>query len=451
MDITFVKQDESRGKMTIRVAEEDFGAETDKMLKNIRKKANIPGFRVGNAPMSLIKRQYGVQARAETLEKVIEEGVASYIKDKEIPVMGRAIISEESKALDVKSEGDHEVVFDLALRPEVKFALSGEDTIPYYNISVGEELIDQEVENMRRRRGKYVDGEEYDPDGNDLVYGNVVETGEDGNQKEGGISLEKASLMPKYFGDDDQKALFVGKKVGESITFNPKKAFSTKSELASFLKISQEEAEGMESDFQITITSITRFEMAEMDEEFFKAVKEETGCGNEEELRAKIKSDIEKSYEMPQDFEFLRQVRIYAEEKVGEVMYADDLLKKIYNLKDASEAGKDGYRGSLSDQFRWQTIYAQLVGQYGVKVEEDDILNMIRVDLRHRFAQYGMGYIPDSTLEEYVKKEYNDMEQRYYFYNLAEELKMSQAIRPSVKLEEKTVSLEEFGKLKEGK
>ena len=56
MNIVFENPDKINGLMTITVEEADFKDNVEKTLKDYRKRANVPGFRPGKVPMSLIKR-----------------------------------------------------------------------------------------------------------------------------------------------------------------------------------------------------------------------------------------------------------------------------------------------------------------------------------------------------------------------------------------------------------
>lgn len=448
MQTTFTKPDASRGRLQLTIVADDYSAEQEKILKNIKKKANIPGFRPGNAPMALIKRQYGPQAKAEAIEKTIEEAVAAYLKDNNVPVLGRAMVSPDSKQLDIEGADVHEVSFDVALRPEISFSLSADDKLTFCKVVATDEDIDKQVEAVKSSHGQMLHGVDFLPDTNDMIRANLSELAADGSPKADGIATTDSSLMPQYFGSDEQKALFLGAKVGSRIVFCPAKACpGGEAEIAGMLKLKKEEAAGITACFEAEITDISRYQPAELGPELFEKLQEEMGCANEQQLRDKLKTDLESAFHERELFLFLKQVRSYAEEKVGEVPFADDLLAKMYDIKDAKIAQRDGYKGSLADQFRWQTLSSLLTTQTGIKVEEADVLRLMRLDIRDRFMKYGMSYADEATIDSYARKLYNDMEQRYYFVNLAEELKLAEAIKQIVSIEEKTISPDEFEKL----
>ena len=97
------------------------------------------------------------------------------------------------------------------------------------------------------------------------------ELDENGNTKEGGITVEGAILMPSYIKVEEQKNLFNDAKVGDVITFNPKKAYpENDTEVSSLLKIEREAVADLESEFSFQITEIQRFKKHEPCPDFLR-------------------------------------------------------------------------------------------------------------------------------------------------------------------------------------
>ena len=83
MKISFENPDKINGLLTIVVEEEDYKNDVEKTLKDYRKKANVPGFRPGQAPMGMIKRQFGPSVKMEAVNKIIGQQIYKYVKEKE--------------------------------------------------------------------------------------------------------------------------------------------------------------------------------------------------------------------------------------------------------------------------------------------------------------------------------------------------------------------------------
>ena len=242
MKISFENPDKVNGLMTITVEEADYAEKVRKKLNEYARKANVPGFRPGHVPMSLIKRQYEPSVKLDEINKILGEELYKYIRENNIQMLGEPMPSEKQVEQNIEGNGPFEFIFDIAVAPEFKIELTAKDKIPYYEIEADDKLIDQQIEMFASRNGHYDKAEEYDADKRDMLKGDLRELDAEGNTKEGGITVESAVLMPQYIKVDAQKFLFDGAKLGDIITFNPKQAYpDNDSEVAALLKLKKEE------------------------------------------------------------------------------------------------------------------------------------------------------------------------------------------------------------------
>ena len=266
MKISFENPDKINGLMTLTVEEADYKENVEKKLKDYRKKANVPGFRPGMVPMGLIKRQYGTAIKVDEVNKLVGENIYKYVQENNIAMLGEPMPSDKQVEQDLESDGPFTFVFDIAVAPEFKIELTNKDKINYYNIDVDDKLIDEQVESFAARAGHYDKVEAYDPELRDMLKGDLREQEKKGKDKEDGITVSDAVLMPQYIKVDKQKKLFEGCKVGDIITFNPKKAYpDNDAEIASLLKVKKEDVKDLKSDFTFQITEISRFVKAFVD------------------------------------------------------------------------------------------------------------------------------------------------------------------------------------------
>ena len=213
MNIQFEAPDKINGLMTITLEKEDYLGEVEKTLKDYRKRANIPGFRPGQAPMGMIKRQFGTSVKVDTVNKLLGEKLYGYIQDNKIHMLGEPLPSEQQEQLDFEGDAPLTFKFDIAVAPDFKAELTDKDKIDYYHITVDDKLVGQQVEMYQSRAGQYEKAEQYDAEQRDMLKGDLRELDADGNVKEGGITIAEASLMPQYMKVDDQKKLFDGCKL----------------------------------------------------------------------------------------------------------------------------------------------------------------------------------------------------------------------------------------------
>ena len=450
MNISFENPDKINGVLKITIEKDDYQGEVDKTLKNYRKQANIPGFRQGQAPIGMIKRQFGMQVKMDVINKILGEKLNGYIIDNKIAMLGTPLPNEAQVEQDLEKDGPFEFIFDIAVAPEINIEINGNDEIDHYSIEVDDKLVDQQVDMFRSRAGHYDKVEDYDAAQNDMLKGDLRELDADGNAKEDGIVVEQAVLMPEYIKVEDQKSLFDGAKLGSVITFNPKKAYpESNAEIKSLLKISDEQAEGLTSDFTFLVTEISRFVKAEVNQELFDQVFGEGNVNDEADFRQKVAESIKTQFSNDEEFKFMLDIRKYAEDKVGEVAFPDELLKRVMKSNNQDKDDKfieDNYAASIKE-LKWSLIKNELMEANELKVEKEDVVKVVKDIARMQFAQYGMSNVPEEYLDNYVDKIMKEEKNLESYIERASDIKLAAALKKVVKLNEKTVSLDEFNKI----
>ena len=448
MKVSFENPDKINGRLTITVEENDYKDEVDKTLKDYRKKANVPGFRPGQVPMGMIKRQFGASVKMDAINKIVGEQINKYITDNKINMLGQPLASEAQQPQDLEKEGPYTFIFDIAVAPEFDIELTNKDKVDYYDITVDDALIDRQVDMFASRLGKNVDVEEY-ADG-DVVKGDLRELDDKGNTKENGLTVEGAMVMPEYIKAAAQKKLFKGAKVGDIITFNPRKAYKeSDAELASLLKIEKDKVADYESDFSYQITGIQRFKNHAVDQELFDQTFGKDQVKDEKEFREKIAEGLKKQLEKESDYKFLMDVRKYAEDKVGQLTYPDALLKRVMkeNNKDKDQEFIDkNYEASIKE-LTWSLIRNKLSEKAQIKVNDEDVRNAARETARIQFAQYGMNNVPDEYVNNYADELLKKQDTVQQFVDRAIDLKLIEATKKDVKLNKKSISLDDFNKM----
>ena len=450
MNISFEAPDKINGLMTITLEKEDYQGEVENTLKDYRKRANVPGFRPGMTPMGLIKRQFGAAVKVDVVNKMLGEKLYEYVRENKIQMLGEPLPSDKQETLDFEGDAPLTFKFDIAVAPEFEAKLSGKDKIDYYNITVDDKLIDQQVEMYQSRAGQYEKAEQYDPEQRDMLKGDLRELDEKGNVKEGGITVADAVLMPQYMKVDDQKKLFDGAKLGDIITWNPRKAYPESDvEVSSLLKIQKEEVKDHEGDFTFQITEISRFVKAEINQQLFDQTFGEGTVKDEKEFRQKIADIISQQFKADSDYKFLQDVRKHREKKVGKLEFPEAILKRVM-LNNNKDKGADfvekNFEASIKE-LGWHLIKEQLVAAQEIKVEDDDLKNVAKEAARAQFAQYGMSNVPDEYLENYAAEMLKKRENVDGLVDRAVDVKLTAALKGVVKLNEKDITLEDFQKM----
>lgn len=447
MKVSFDCPDKINGLLTVTIEEDDFKNDVEKELKNYRKRANVPGFRPGMVPMGLIRRQYGNAVKMDVVNNKLSEEVNKYIQDNKINMLGMPLGSEKQTPVDLEKDAPYTFMFDIAVAPEFDIELSDKDAIDYYDITVDDKLVDQQVDGFASRFGAYQKAEEYKE--GDVLKGDLRELDAEGNTKEGGVEVEGATVMPQYLKDDDQKKLFEGAKAGDIITFNPYKAYAGGAEVATLLKVEREKKDDYQGDFSYQITEVQHFEKHAVDQELFDQVFGKDEVKDEKSFREKIAEGVKQQLATDEDFRFLQDLRKYAEEKVGQLTYPDALLKHVLkeNNKDKDdEFINKNYEASLKD-LTWSLIKNKLAEKAEVKVNDDDVKNVAREIARAQFAQYGMQNVGEEYVNNYAEELLKQRDTVNQFAERAVDEKLVAAIKPVVKLNHKEISLEDFNKM----
>ena len=447
MNISFEIANKVNGLLTLTVEEADYQENVEKALKDFRKKANYPGFRPGMVPMGLIKKQYGASAKMDAINKLIGEQIYKYVQDNKIQMLGEPLQHEGQEPQDLEKPAPYTFQFDIAVAPEFSIELNGHNKIDHYTITVDDALIDRQVDMFASRLGSFESVDSYED--NDMLKGDLRELDEKGNTKEGGLTVEAASVMPNYIKNEAQKALFNGAKKGDIITMNPREAYENNAELAAFLKVKEEELGNYTGNFSYQITDIQRYKKHAVDQELFDRTFGEGEVKSEKAFRERIAEGLKEQLSVDADYKFIQDVRAYCEKKVGDLQFPDALLKRIM-LNNNKERGEEfvekNYANSLKE-LTWRLIKDKLVAAHNIKVDDKDVLEAAKETARVQFAQYGMNNVPNDYVENYAKEIMKKRENVDGLVDRASDIKLCEALKKVVKLNEKEISLEDFNKM----
>ena len=448
MNVSHQNTDNLNAVISIEISKADYQDKVDKSLRAYGQKANIPGFRKGKVPFSILTKMFGKSVRVEEINRLVSEALYNYIRDNKLNILGEPMTAEDM-TVDLDAQDDFTFRFDVALAPELNVKVDKSIKVPYYTITVDDDMVKRQDESFRARFGKQVSVDE-STDEKDLIKGSMVELSSDDTPLEGGIAVESTIVSPNYFKSDDEKAKFAGVKKGDKVVFNPSKSCNASvAELASMLNIDKEKAANVTSDFEMTVTDITHLQPAELDQEFFDSVFGKDTVKTEEEYLAKIREMIAHQLVPESDYRFSLDSRAAIEKAVGDFELPDAFLKRWLLATDKerkAETIDDDYSRMVPD-LKWQLIKEQIVKQFDIHVDDNDLKAMAKRVAASQFAQYGMTGVPDDVLERYGNEMLSNKDTRSRLINQATEMKIQTAIKESVTLNHKEVSMEKFQKL----
>ncbi len=425
--------------LKVTVGEADYGAAVEKTLKDYRRKANVPGFRPGMVPMTIINRLYRKGVVAEEAYRTATKGAFDYVEKEKIDFMGDLIPSDEQKALDFDANTEHEFVFELGLAPKVDIPLSESDKVTYYKIKPTKEMKEGFRSNFLRRFGRLVDVEEAT---SDEALSATLDNGE--------VKVEDAYVGLISMSEEERKP-FIGKKVGDTIAVNVNDLYKTPSQRAAVLKVKENELEGINPEFTLTITKIRRFAEPELNEEFFKtafpAGDVTDAAGFDKYIDAQIASELDRESELL----FTATLRNYLLDKAGLSLPENFLKRWLYTINEGKfsmeEIEKD-FAGFLR-MMTWNLIQKHYIDSLKIEVTPEEELQEAKELASMQFAQYGMSAVPDETLTGYAKSILGNKEEAGRIREKLREKKVIEAVKPQIKVVTKNVSPEEFNKVAE--
>lgn len=444
MQSTLSEIKDLQGTLTLVIEEADYKDAVEQELHKVRSKVQLPGFRTGMVPFSIVRKKYYGGVLAETLEKTIQKGLDDFSKEHKDMLLQPLANSELTPAVDLEAT-QFTFAFDVAFTPDCDLNYTQSNKLPYYRINLDDKALDEIIKDLCLRHATRQPVEDYQP--KDVLRGELKELNvEDPHTFANGI------LDPEYFKEKGkhQAKLFANAKKGDKITFNPKKALVEDKEVRYLLGITDKESTAhLESDYEFTITDIIRAIPAKLDADFFAQIFPQAKPADEATFRQLLKNRYDESNTFNSDWKFVSDVREDIKKRVEKITLPDTFLKRYFQEKHTDKSVEEIEKDypSFVEYVHWLIASDKLCQLYDIKVEVEDMKNYIRRDVGAYFLYYGL-YEPINDLEGLVTERMNDKEHSNEDYYTTLWFKISEKLRSLCTIEEKVVSQKEFQELK---
>lgn len=436
MNITKENIDELNAIVKIDITQDDYQNKVDEILKDYRKKANIPGFRKGNVPMSLVKKQYGKPVMIDEVNKLLQESLNKFLVEEKLDVLGNPLPKTRD---DFSWESDKfSFEFELGLAPEFEVNLQPKKAITQYKIVADKKMLDDQVVNIKESYGKIITQAEVAENSN--VTGTFVN-----EEKE--IDKKSTFKLKDIKGKTNHKKL-IGAKVGEILTLKTKGLFNDDHLLQNHLGVSHDDVHGLNVEVKLTVEEVSYTEPTELNQELFDKLFGKDVVKSEKEFRARLKEDAEKQFEQQSDQQLLNAVTESLIENTKFDLPAEFLQKWLAVAGEnplTEEAAAEEYNRSEKG-LRYQLIEGKLSKDNNLQVTFDELKEFAKGFIKSQMAQYGNPNPEEKELEEIAGRILGNQEEAK---RLSEQL-MSQKLltffKENVKLKTKEVSFDEFVK-----
>jgi trigger factor len=447
MNITQEKVDALNAVVKINIDPEDYQPRVDKAIKENAKKAKLPGFRPGMVPASHIKRMYGKSILVDEINNMLSDTLNKYIDEQKLEVLGQPLPKiDNEKEYNWDFNDNFEFNYELGLAPEFNIDFSSKDKATQYVIKVDDETLASRTKNIRRSYGKMTNPDVSADD--DVLYSDLVQLSPDGSVFEGGIS-NTASVRLDQIKNEKIKKSLIGLKKGDVLTFDIQKAFDNDAaKVAGLLKIEEDEAADLKSNFQLTVKNVNRLEESDLNQEFFDKLFGEGTVTTEAEFTAKITEELETM--MVQDSDRKLQDDIY-KLSVAKVDFnlPDEFLKrwlKATNDKLTEEELQGGYN-DFATNLKWTLIENKIIKDNKIEIKYEEVFELAKVRLDQQFRMYSPQPIPDEQLGQYTVQYLQNKENANKIFEEVKALKVFDFIRGVITLTKKDILFTDFNKL----
>ena len=443
MNITKDLVDDLNAVVTIKIEELDYQDKVENVLKDYRKTASIKGFRPGKVPMGIMKKMYYKSVLVEEINRLVSDNLMNFIRNENIQILGEPMPHEADVTIpDFDKDKEYEFKFDLGITPEFKTDVTEKDKVPFYTIKVEDKVIEEQLGEVAGRFGEL---KPVDKAANDeMIKGNLTEL------KEGGLVVEEVSMSLDMMKDDKQKKLFKGKKAGDKVSFDVKKAYPNDTEISALLKVEKETLADISGDFEIDIKEVLKFQKHEVNQELFDKAYGKDAVKTEEEFRNKLSEELKMNYERESNYKFALDAKDYFIKRAKIELPVEFLKRWIVagNEKITAESIDEDFTG-YEEEFRWQLVKNQIVKANEISVSDEELFEYTTILSRNQFYQYGLYNVPEEQIESYAKEQLEKPEEARRLREQKFDDKIIAFIKDTVKLDKKGITLDKFRKLVE--
>ena len=434
MNITRENVDALNAIVTVAVAKEDYSDKVAKILADYRKNANIPGFRKGAVPMSVIQKQYGKAVLLDEVNKLLQKSLNDYLVEEKLDILGNPLpkVTEDFNW----DKEDFKFEFELGLAPEFNVDLTAKTNVTRFTIVADETMLNEQVERIQKQYGKLIP--------KDKVEEGFDVSGTFSNEEKGIENRTTFSL--DIFKDKKTAKEFIGKKVGDVVVLNTKGLFDDDHKLMDYLKVAHDDVHGLDVDVNFTIEEINATELAELNQELFDKLFGEGNVKSVEELKAKIKEDAEGQFAQQADQKFLNDVTESLIDNTKFDLPAEFLKKWIQNAGEnplTAEQAEEEYEKSEKG-LRYQLIEGKVIVENNLQTTFEELKAFTANLIKKQMMQFGQMNPTDEEVDGIVARVLSNQDE---IKRLSEQImseKMINLYKEKVPAKTKEVSYQDF-------
>jgi len=430
--------------LTVKLTPNDYTPGVDKALKEQRRTATMPGFRPGQVPMSVIRKRVGKAVLVHEVERLIDERLRNYLQENAIRVLGQPLPRRGN--MDVNNwddPGELRFTYELGMAPSFDVELNDKLGVAFPLVDVTDELVQREIDDMRRRFGSVESAEV--SEGMDMLLGDMIELEADGTIKAGGI-MHRATISLEFLADDAVRTALTGKRAGDEVAVDPHKVSRDHDDLARMLGVDPERVHDLQGEFLFRIAEIKRMVQVPVAQELFDRVYGRDAVSDEAGFRSKVKEGLENMFRRDSDRIYTREVFRALEKRTG-VELPDSFLKRW--IQETSEKPitpeevEQGYAG-YAEGLKRQLIQDRVVEKYGLEAKGEELDAFAKRYVTDQFMQYGLPAPEGDQLQQMSARMLGDREQLGRMRNSIVEQKLNTHFKALLGPKEERMTFDAF-------
>lgn len=440
MNIRQENLDELNAILKVTLNPEDYQERVEKALKEYRKKARIPGFRPGMAPITMIKKMIGTAALVEEINKLLNEKIDQYIKEQNLSILGSPLPRKNDKPIDWEKDTIFEFEYEIGFSPDPSIDLS-HLALTKYVAEIDEDTLQKQIENITRRYGKVSTHEQAQE--NDILYGNFEESDEKGNVIENGVH-HKSTLLLENITEEELKKLLMNLKVGDSCVINPHQIWKEE-EIAHRFHISHERAREIRY-MKFTLERVNRLTPAELNQELFDKIYGKDSVKSSEDFKERVRKDLERTVARDSEYMLKRDIkRTLLKQNIFAL--PDDFLKrwiKATNEKPITDEQLEMEYPYYAERVRWDLIQNKLSEKYNIKATFEELEQYVKNTLADYYLRHGLPVPEDNELKQAAYKILSNREELNKYYRELVEIKLFDKLVEEIPAQTCQISYKEF-------
>lgn len=446
MNISQEKIDNLNAVVKINIKPEDYQPRVEKAIRDQAKKAKIPGFRPGMVPASHIKRMYGKSILVDEVNNLLSDTLNNYINEQQLEVLGQPLPKADDKEYNWDFADDFEFNYELGLAPAFDIDFSSKDKVTQYVIKADDETLAARITNIRKSYGKMTNPD-VSADG-DVLYGELMQLSPDGSVFEDGIS-NTTSVRLDQVQDAKVKKSLIGLKKDDAVTLDIQKAYNNDAaRIAAILKIDEETAAELKSNFRLTVKNVNRLEESDLNQEFFDKLFGEGKVTTEDGFRDEIKNEVEAMYSQDSERKLQNDLYKLAVDK-AKFELPDEFLKrwlKATNEKLTDEELTGGYN-DFAQNLKWTLIENKVIKDNKVEIKYEEVFQAAKARLDAQFRMYSPQPLSDDQLGQYTVQYLQNKDEANKIFEEVKALKVLDHLKSIVTLDQKDITSKKFAEL----